>query len=278
MANWNILKEAISSAIKTNNNQNITGQLLQNALLNIVSNLGENISYRGIATPATNPGAPDGPVFYFAFKSGQYTNFGGITVANRPLMLKWDNGSWTGIPMGFISTEAIAQETGNSEELIMSQKAITRALSNIMAEIMTLEPKVIGNVATNKIDFNDLFLNALAIGKHSTYYNVTMDGYVCGLLLMFSDSMGHIINQIFFTNFILSSLNDKRFSTHKDDETNIYIRRYHLGGSTSSIPVGTWSEWGYFGGDMFSIGIKNHSKSIRELEQRVSALEQHVSK
>nr|DAQ17170.1 MAG TPA: hypothetical protein [Caudoviricetes sp.] len=270
MANWNILKEAISSAIKTNNNQNITGQLLQNVLLNIVSNLGENISYRGIATPSTNPGAPDGPVFYFAFKSGKYTNFGNITVADKPVMLKWDNGSWTSIPMGFISTESIAQGPGNSEELIMSQKAVAESIAS-------LEPRIIGSVTTAKIDFNDLFLSALAIDKRSTYYNVVSGRYVCGLLFMFSDSGGHIVHQIFFTNFTLSVLNDKSYSTHTDETANIYIRRYHLSGGTSSIPLGTWSKWDYFGGDIFKTGITNHSKSIRELEQRVTALEQRIN-
>lgn len=107
MANWDILKEAISSIIKTNGNQEITGQLLQNALLNIVSNLGENISYRGIATPATNPGAPDGPVFYFAFEPGRYANMGGILVTDQPLILTWNNGSWTSSPMGFASIESV---------------------------------------------------------------------------------------------------------------------------------------------------------------------------
>lgn len=111
MANWDILKEAISSTIKTNGNQEITGQLLQNVLLNIVSNFGENISYRGVATPATNPGAPDGPVFYFAFEPGRYANFGGILVADQPLILTWNNGSWASTPMGFASIESVNEIT-----------------------------------------------------------------------------------------------------------------------------------------------------------------------
>lgn len=111
MANWDILKEAISSNIKTNGNQEITGQLLQNVLLNIVSNFGENISYRGIATPATNPGAPDGPVFYFAFEPGRYANFGGILVTDQPLILTWNDGSWTSMPMGFASIESVNEIT-----------------------------------------------------------------------------------------------------------------------------------------------------------------------
>lgn len=67
MANWTILKEAIASVIKTNDNQEITGQLLQNALNNIITNVGENATFAGIATPTTNPGTPDGPVFLYSY-------------------------------------------------------------------------------------------------------------------------------------------------------------------------------------------------------------------
>lgn len=66
MAKWSDLKAAIAQIIKTNGNQEITGRLLQNVLNNIVSSVGENSTFAGIATPSTNPGTPDGPVFYLA--------------------------------------------------------------------------------------------------------------------------------------------------------------------------------------------------------------------
>ena len=80
MANWSTLKAAIAAIIKTNGNQEITGQLLQNVLNNIVSSVGENATFAGIATTTTNPGSPDGPVFYLATTSGVYSNFGGVEV------------------------------------------------------------------------------------------------------------------------------------------------------------------------------------------------------
>lgn len=78
MANWNDLKASVAEVIKTNGNQEITGQILQNVLSSIISNLGENATFVGIATPTTNPGTPDGPVFYLASQSGTYSNFSGI--------------------------------------------------------------------------------------------------------------------------------------------------------------------------------------------------------
>lgn len=93
MANWSDLKAAVAKVIKTNGNQEITGAVLQNALNNIISNVGENATFAGIATPVTNPGTPDGPVFYLASQSGIYSNFEGITVENEVAILLWKT-SW----------------------------------------------------------------------------------------------------------------------------------------------------------------------------------------
>lgn len=96
MANWSTLKAAIANIIKTNGNQEITGQLLQNVLNNIVSSIGENSTFAGIATPATNPGVPDGPVFYIATTVGVYANFDGVSVADgEAVILQWNGGAWT---------------------------------------------------------------------------------------------------------------------------------------------------------------------------------------
>jgi hypothetical protein len=73
------LKAAIEKVIKTNSNQEITGQILQDVLKNIVSNLGVNATYAGIAIPTTNPGIPDGQVFYIASEPGNYINFSNLS-------------------------------------------------------------------------------------------------------------------------------------------------------------------------------------------------------
>lgn len=95
MANWTTLKAAIANEIKNNGNQEITGQVLQNVLNNIVSNVGENATFAGIATPATNPGTPDGPVFYFATQAGVYSNFGGVTLTEGLNILLWNGSIWS---------------------------------------------------------------------------------------------------------------------------------------------------------------------------------------
>ena len=80
MANWSTLKAAIAQIIKTNNNQEITGANMQSVLNNIIDNVGENATYAGIATPSTNPGVPDGNIFYVALEAGTYSNFNNLVL------------------------------------------------------------------------------------------------------------------------------------------------------------------------------------------------------
>lgn len=95
MANWTILKNAIASAIKTNGNQEITGTVLQNVLNSIVNSVGENATFAGTAGTTTNPGTPDGRVFYIATERGIYSNFGGIELENgEVVILKWSGSEW----------------------------------------------------------------------------------------------------------------------------------------------------------------------------------------
>ena len=108
MADWTTLKAAITNVIKANGNQEITGQLLQNILNNIVSSVGENATFAGIATPTTNPGVYDGPVFYIAAQAGTYSNFNGIEVAEgEAVIFKWNNGTWTKKTTGLATEQEI---------------------------------------------------------------------------------------------------------------------------------------------------------------------------
>lgn len=102
MANWSILKAAIAKSIKNNSNQEITGQVLQNVLNNIVSVIGANATFAGIATPTTNPGAPDGPVFYLAIEKGIYSNFAGTELNGKELTILYNStsGNWLSSSLG----------------------------------------------------------------------------------------------------------------------------------------------------------------------------------
>ena len=94
MANYSQLKAAIADVIKTNGTQAITGQVLQDVLNSMVSVIGANYTFAGVATPSTNPGTPDQNVVYMASEEGTYTNFGGIEVPTGISLLKF-KGTWS---------------------------------------------------------------------------------------------------------------------------------------------------------------------------------------
>lgn len=87
MGNYEQLKEAIKAVIKTNGNQEITGQVMQDTLLAITSSFGQGALFAGIATPETNPLTPDQNVFYLASTSGVYPNFNGLSVADGEIVV-----------------------------------------------------------------------------------------------------------------------------------------------------------------------------------------------
>lgn len=101
MGNYKELKQAVSDVIKTNGNQEITGAILQNALLTIISTVGANSTFAGIATPNTNPGTPDQNVFWIASTPGIYSNFNNFEIGNEVVIFKNNNGSWTKQNTGF---------------------------------------------------------------------------------------------------------------------------------------------------------------------------------
>lgn len=127
MANWSTLKAAIARVIKNNGNQEITGQVLQNVLNNIVSSIGENATFAGVATPSTNPGTPDGNVFYITGTAGTYPNFGNRTINAGLTILSWNGSSWSATT---INTTQVTSEFGKSDSLAASQNLVTKANNN----------------------------------------------------------------------------------------------------------------------------------------------------
>lgn len=94
MGGYKQLKQAVADVIKTNGNQEITGAIMQDTLLSIISTVGSNATFAGIATPTTNPGTPDQNVFYIASEPGIYANFGNVKLIDRVLIFSNNNGTW----------------------------------------------------------------------------------------------------------------------------------------------------------------------------------------
>lgn len=105
MGNYEELKAAVASVIKTNGNQEITGAVLQNTLTTLISQVGANATFAGIATPDTAPGTPDQNVFYIAGQSGTYANFGGYEVAKNAVAFNNVSGNWVATELDILSSE-----------------------------------------------------------------------------------------------------------------------------------------------------------------------------
>ena len=179
MANWSDLKAAVASIVKTNGNKEITGQLLQNVLNNIISNVGLNPSFAGIATPETNPGTPDGNVFYLATTAGTYSNFNGIVInSGEAVILEW-KGSWVKKDSGFATKENLS-ELGS---YYISNKNLTDQMSqgaNIIhgkiGEVLSIENSNDGSFRNIKISIE--FGNTFVLSGTGAGRSYVTSGYV----------------------------------------------------------------------------------------------------
>lgn len=109
MSNYNSLKATIDANIKQNGNQEITGQILNSVLNQMVTTLGAGYQFAGVATIDTNPGTPDAKVFYIANGKGTYEKFGGTNVTEDDVVvLYWDT-AWHKVATGIASQAKLSE-------------------------------------------------------------------------------------------------------------------------------------------------------------------------
>lgn len=109
MGNYEQLKQAVADVVKPNGNQEITGDILQNTLLTIISRVGSGATFAGIATPTTNPGTPDQNVFYIASEDGIYSHFGNVVLENEIAIFTNGNGIWQKRKIGITAYKQISE-------------------------------------------------------------------------------------------------------------------------------------------------------------------------
>ena len=219
MANWATLKEAIANIIKTNGNQEITGAVLQNTLNSIVNSVGENATFAGIAIPTTNPGAPDGPVFYLAAEAGNYVNFDGISIEAPGLIVLYNNSnnSWL-YKMAF----SISQKLGDDDKISISQKVTT-------LEISKLSPTICSN--NNLFNIKDV-THDKAVSQHgniidwpsgviSRFYIIPAD---CKIIKVYSNNAASSAAYCRFSDTIdATPTNVKVVALNKNAETVVQV-------------------------------------------------------
>lgn len=119
MGNYEQLKQAVADVVKSNGNQEITGDILQNTLLTIISTVGSDATFAGFATPTTNPGTPDQNVFYIAFEDGIYSNFGNVVLENEVAIFTNGNGIWQKGKTGIATYKQVSELEYKSIPLII---------------------------------------------------------------------------------------------------------------------------------------------------------------
>ena len=97
--------------------------------------INKGYQFRGVATPSTNPGTPDGPVFYFAAEAGTYSNFNGISVAVEEVaILEW-KGSWIKKTTGFATQQQVARLDekidNKTNEINVAKEEALQAIANL---------------------------------------------------------------------------------------------------------------------------------------------------
>ncbi len=165
MANWDILKASIAEVIKTNGNQEITGDILKSVLINIVSTLGEHATFAGVAKPNTQPGWPDGPVFYIAVEPGAYSNFENISVTNHVIILinNLNTKAWESIDTG-LPNLSINSLDGNAiiDNTITGNKIADGAVTSSKLAQGAVERD---NIANGAVSTNELMTEAVETDK-----------------------------------------------------------------------------------------------------------------
>lgn len=94
MANYQVLKNAIQQVIKPNGNEEITGQIMQQALIAMINALGKGYQFIGVVEPDTEFTPGDEKIVAVGFTPGMYEDFGGVElVENHIGIFMWD-GEW----------------------------------------------------------------------------------------------------------------------------------------------------------------------------------------
>lgn len=192
MGNYEELKQAISNVIKTNGNQEITGQIMQNALLTIISTIGDNATFAGIATPNTNPGTPDQNVFWIATENGEYVNFDAQVIYNEPSLFVNENGSWVkkslGIPNNMVNYISGSENFFTDSRFVnaaINKAIIQRDISTIKVNYGTQKDVLFTINGTKNFYYKDNIPN---------HFTVSINGGLNSLIFINKDFVNNIIS------------------------------------------------------------------------------------
>lgn len=141
--NYSQLKNAIAEVIRTNGNEEITGEVLQYTLLEMVSVLGKDYQFAGVATPQTEITERDDKVAW-VLGAGTYENFGiPFTVGVDEIAFVLYNGSYSvqKLKVGVVVDDTLTRDGQNPVKggAIYAEFEKLRAAGYIFAGVTTPE-------------------------------------------------------------------------------------------------------------------------------------------
>jgi len=141
MADYNQLKTAIAEVIRTNGNEEITGEVLQYILLEMVSALGKDFQFAGVGTSSTEVGEADENLAWI-IKAGHYENFGTpFDVAENEFAVVMYKGTFTvtKVPVGRLTDNTLTESGTNPVEggVIYQEFEKLRAAGYLFAGLAT---------------------------------------------------------------------------------------------------------------------------------------------
>ena len=177
MANYQLLKADIDAKVYENAYREITGENL-NAVLNaMVTTLGAEYQFAGVATIDTNPENPDAKVFYIANGKGTYTNFGGIEVAEDDVVVLYWDSAWHKVSTGIASNSKLTALFNDVDNVKTDVAALERDLgqyAELPSVAMTAETtgKYINadGEFVDDADFNIAAIGAVVVGNTYELY------------------------------------------------------------------------------------------------------------
>jgi hypothetical protein len=187
--NYEQLKTDIAAVIRTNGNEEITGEVLQYILLMMVSNLGKAFQFAGTATPETEVQSQDENMAWLV-GAGTYTNFGTqFTVDENELGVVMYNGNYSvrKVTIGRRTDSSITQDGTNPVEsqAIFAEFKKLRDAGYLFAGLATR------NSAPPQTITEKIFYLAAQGGVYSNYGNVNVQQ---GLNVLTYNGTWHVTN------------------------------------------------------------------------------------
>lgn len=166
--NYDELKRNIADVVKPNSNQEITGQIMQDALFALIENLGEGWQFGGAVRPSDVPAlGADVRAFYLAVEKGVYADFGGVEVSELSAIVYGDG--WGVLPLGVafgVDTEA---EIGALSERVKALEADGSVTTSRIADKAVTTEKIANEAITEeKLGAKAVTISRIADGAVTT--------------------------------------------------------------------------------------------------------------